>query len=86
MDLRDILEDALAVTTLPDDSAVRQRVASADGRVMRATVACGPIWGRDVAESEAMDPAVQWWYFRRPQRPTDDLRLELEGEGLLGDA
>jgi hypothetical protein len=86
MDLRDILEDALDVVALPDDSPIRRRVAIADARVKRATVACGPIWGRDVAESEAMDPAVQWWYFIRPAEPNDDLRLELEGEGLLGDA
>ncbi|MEP7348068.1 MAG: hypothetical protein ABI877_22555 [Gemmatimonadaceae bacterium] len=86
MDLRDILEDALDVISLTDDTPVRRRVANADARVRRATVPCGPIWGRDVAESEAMDPALQWWYFVRPAQPNDDLRQELEGEGLLGDA
>lgn len=86
MDLRDILEDALDVVALPDDSPLRRRIASADARVKRSTVSCGPIWGRDVAESEAMDPALQWWYFVRPAKPNDDLRMELEGEGLLGDA
>lgn len=86
MDLRDILEDALEVAAVSRDNPVRLRVASADARVKRATVACGPIWGREVAESEAMDPALQWWYFIRPANPNDDLRLELEGEGLLGDA
>lgn len=86
MDLRDILEDALDVVAMPDDGAARIRVANADARVRRATVACGPIWGRDVAESEAMDPALQWWYFVRPATPNDDLRQELKGEGLLGDA
>lgn len=86
MDLRDILEDALDVASIPDDSPVRQRVATADSRVKGATVPCGPVWGREVAESEAMDPAVQWWYFVRPKHPGDDLRSELEAEGLLGDA
>jgi len=86
MDLRDILADALEVVALPDESSFRQRVGIADARVRRATVACGPIWGRDVAESEAMDPALQWWYFVRPATPNDDLRQELASEGLLGDA
>ncbi|MBV6521725.1 MAG: hypothetical protein MNPFHGCM_01869 [Gemmatimonadaceae bacterium] len=84
MDLRDILEDALDVAAMPDDAPLRRRVSLADARVRRATVACGPIWGREVAESETMDPALQWWYFVRPASPPDDLRQELEGEGLLG--
>ncbi len=86
MDLRAILEDVLDVVALPADNPLRRRVASADARVRGATVACGPIWGREVAESEAMDPALQWWYFVRPAEPNDVLRMELEGEGLLGDA
>ncbi|MFN8572223.1 MAG: hypothetical protein U0132_09205 [Gemmatimonadaceae bacterium] len=85
MDLRDILEDALDVAAVADDAPVRHRVAQLDARVKAVTVSCGPIWGREVAESEAMDPALQWWYFVRPKNPGDDLRGELEGEGLLGD-
>jgi hypothetical protein len=86
MDIRDILEDALDVAALPDESPLRRRVDVADGRVRASTVACGPVWGREVAETEAMDPAVQWWYFVRPREPGDVLRSELEAEGLLGDA
>jgi hypothetical protein len=86
MDLRDILEDALEVASVDDDAPVRQHVGLADARVRAATVPCGPIWGREVAESEAMDPALQWWYFVRPKEPGDDLRSELEAEGLLGDS
>src|SRR5262245_39149948 len=66
MDLRDILEDALDAAAVPDENPLRQRVAAADARVRAATVPCGPIWGREVAESETMDPAIQWWYFVRP--------------------
>lgn len=85
MDLRDILEDAMDVAALPENSEMRQRLAACDLRVKNATVPCGPIWGREVAESEVMDPAVQWWYFVRPRHPSDELRLELDAEGLLGD-
>jgi hypothetical protein len=85
MDLRDILEEAMDAAALPDESPVRRRVRAADDRVRAATVACGPIWGREVAESETMDPAIQWWYFVRPRHPSNDLRIELEAEGLLGD-
>lgn len=86
MDLRDILEEAMDAAALPEDSPVRRRVQAADARVKAATVPCGPIWGREVAESETMDPAIQWWYFVRPRHPSDGLRAELEAEGLLGDA
>ncbi len=85
MDLRDILEDALDVASVAEDAPVRHRVEQLDARVKAVTVPCGPIWGREVAESEAMDPALQWWYFVRPKEPGDDLRGELEAEGLLGD-
>ena len=86
MDLRDILAEALDAAALPDESPVRQRVDAADARVRAATVACGPIWGPEVAESETMDPAIQWWYFVRPKNPRADLRAELQAEGLLGEA
>ncbi|MFN8581711.1 MAG: hypothetical protein U0163_12135 [Gemmatimonadaceae bacterium] len=86
MDLRDILEDALDVAAIDDYDAVRKRVSASDARIRAATVACGPVWGREVAEAEAMDPAIQWWYFVRPKRLSDDLRAELEAEGLLGDS
>jgi len=85
MDLRDILEDAMDAGALPDDATERRTVQLTDARIRAATVACGPLWGVDVADEEAMDPTLQWWYFIRPRVLSDMLREELEAEGLLSD-
>jgi hypothetical protein len=82
LDLRTLLDGALAVA--PD--AVRDeaagRLAAADDALRLVTVPSPCLWGHEVAEE--MSDLGHWWYFRRPASPSEELRDELEAWGLLG--
>ena len=83
MDLRDILGGALEVTTPDDRAAAEQVIEELDRRFLSLTVECSPIWGEKTARENEHDPAVQWWYFRRPKRPAPDFEEELREAGIV---
>lgn len=82
MDLRDLIAAAFHAS-LPDESArVADLLAAADARFRDRTVDSACLWGVDIASEEGLDPAREWWYYRRPVRPGDQLQEDLEGWGL----
>ncbi len=83
MDLRDIIEGALAVADEPERQAVLQRLLNADERLKKATVETGSIWGDAMADAASWDPSRTWWYFRRPANPGEMIKEDLDAAGLL---
>jgi hypothetical protein len=79
LDLRDILEGALAVAGGSGARSARRRTAASDERFRGATVECAPLWG----ETGERAAAVPWWYRRRPLNPGEELREGFRREGPL---
>ncbi len=82
MDLRDIIEGALAHASKPEQSAVALRLANADERLRNATALTGSIWGDALADAASWDPEKTWWYFRRPLNPGETMQADLDAAGL----
>lgn len=79
LDLRGILQGALAVAGGAGANRFRQRTAAADSRFLEGTVECRPLWG--AARQHAGD--APWWTRRRPRHPGEELAADLGREGLL---
>ena len=82
MDLRDLIAAALHVADPGQRDSVGTALEIADTRLRAHTVDCGCLWGDDIALEEDLAPQREWWYFRRPTRPGDQLRDDLEMWGL----
>lgn len=82
MDLRDIIEGALSVADDAERASVSERLQTADDRLKKATVKTGSIWGSAMSGDLAPDPAKAWWYFRRPSKPGEMMKEDLETAGL----
>lgn len=85
MDVRDALSTALQVTDDDDREQARQRLAPLDERFHAVTVASRCLWGDDVEEDDALDPARDWWYYRRPMQLNEEFIDELMAWGLMND-
>ena len=83
MDLRDILQGALDAAAEEEQVAGRKKVARLDQRFRELTVECGPIHGEAAAREDGHDPESQWWFFRRPKRPSPDFEEELREADLV---
>jgi hypothetical protein len=82
MDLRDIIEGAMGVGDAAEHDSVSERLKAVDDRLKKGTVETGSIWGSAMSGDLAPDPAKAWWYFRRPSKPGETMREDLETAGL----
>lgn len=83
MDVRDALAVTLPLADDADARAARVRLESIDERFRSVTVATGCLWGDDVEEDDALDPAREWWYYRRPIQLNEEFAAELVAWGLM---
>jgi hypothetical protein len=78
MDLRQLLEEALAVAPPAAGDAVAPRLREADERMRELVVDWGRcLWGEEQAREHGWTPERNWWYFTRPAGPGLELREEL---------
>jgi hypothetical protein len=82
LDLRDLIAAALEVADVPARIAVAQELNDADAHFRDFTEDAPCLWGDDIAAEEGLDPAREWWYYRRPIHPGDQLREDLDSWGL----
>jgi hypothetical protein len=78
LDLRDILEGALAVAEGPAARAARRRTTAADQRFRGATEDCEPLWG----PGGGRGASKAWWYGRKPSAPGPELAEDLRRDGM----
>ncbi len=88
MDVRDALAVTLPLADESEARVARERLEEIDERFRSVTVATGCLWGEDVEEDDALDPAREWWYYRRPIQLNSEFADELVAWGLMdeGDA
>ena len=68
LDVRQLLEDALAVAAVNERKAITPRLQRADDQmqlIVKPTEVC--LWGDEVAEEEGWTAKNNWWYFSRPR-------------------
>lgn len=82
MDLRDLIAAAVDVARPDERVLASSTLAIADTRLLSHTVDSPCLWGDDIALEEGLDPEREWWYFRRPTRPGEQLREDLDAWGL----
>lgn len=78
LDVRQLLEDTLAVATAPERKAAIARLQRADEQmqaVVKRTDVC--LWGEEVAEEEGWTAKNNWWYFSRPRHGDPDFLAEV---------
>lgn len=78
VDVRDILDTALAAAIEDERRAVRRRVRLADERVRRQLVPAGRcLWGAANAAKHGWNAGHQWWYFLEPRVRNAELERDL---------
>jgi hypothetical protein len=82
MDLRYLIQAAVAVSTEEERARVRSALGAADDLLLAHTVPAPCLWGDDIAEEEGLDAGREWWYFRRPREPGAQLADDLERWGM----
>jgi hypothetical protein len=78
LDVRQLLEDALAVAIVAERKAIVPRLQRADEQmqaIVNPTEVC--LWGDEVAEEEDWTPKNNWWYFSRPRHGDPEFLAEL---------
>jgi hypothetical protein len=78
LDVRQLLEDALAVATVAERKAAVSRLQRADEQmqaIVRPTEVC--LWGDEVAEEEGWTAKNNWWYFSQPRHGDPEFLAEL---------
>ncbi|MBI1764851.1 MAG: hypothetical protein HYR56_25860 [Acidobacteria bacterium] len=78
LDVRQLLEDALAVAAVAERKAIVPRLQRADEQMqaqVQPTDVC--LWGDEVAEEEGWTARNNWWYFSRPRHGDPDFLAEL---------
>jgi hypothetical protein len=78
LDVRQLLEEALAVAPASErpDCAARLRRADEQMKLLVEPIhAC--LWGAEVAEEEGWSAQKNWWYFSRPLQGNPDLLAEI---------
>lgn len=78
LDVRQLLEDTLAVATVPERKAALPRLQRADEQMqalVKRTAVC--LWGDEVAEEEGWTAKNNWWYFSRPRHGDPDFLAEV---------
>ncbi len=82
VDVRDILDTALAAAGDDERRAVRRRVRLADARVRRRLVPAGRcLWGAANARKHGWNAGHQWWYFLEPRVRSAELERDLANKG-----
>ncbi len=82
LDLRDLIAAALEVADVPARLSVTQELDESDTRFRELTEDAPCLWGEDIAAEEGLEPEREWWYYRRPAHPGEQLREDLESWGL----
>lgn len=78
VDVRDILDTALAAAGDDERRAVRRRVRVADQRVRARLVPAGRcLWGAKNAASHGWNAGRQWWYYLEPRAKNSELERDL---------
>lgn len=85
MDVRYLIQAALDVAPESDSAELAGALRRADDAMLEATEPTGCLWGDDIADEEGLDPRREWWYFRRPRRPGEQLAEDLARWGLSGE-
>ena len=78
LDVRQLLEESLAVATATEKNKLLDHVNEADDSfkaLVTATEQC--LWGNKVAKKKGWTPKKNWWYFNRPLNAGEDLLAEL---------
>ena len=81
LDVRQLLEEALAVAAPDQRQTVTDRVREADETMKAALEPAGKcLWGDEVAEEEGWTAENNWWYFSKPINAEAELLAEIEEE------
>ena len=87
LDLRDIIAGAVAVAPERDRHATHDALNRADALFRKGTVDTGrPLWGMSDQPADHAEGSLAWWYRRRPARPGETMRADLDAEGFPTDA
>ena len=79
MDLRQMIEDSLALYGPDERGALDIRLAKADADFRLNTVEAGKcLWGKKAAKREKWSATTNWWYFRKPRRAETPFIEEVE--------
>lgn len=78
VDVRDILDAALAVASDDERRALRRRVRLADERVRGFLSPAGRcLWGAKNATRHGWNAGRHWWYYLQPTHPNSELARDL---------
>ena len=79
MDVRELIEGAMAVAPPETLRKAQRRLDKADARMKKLVVPAGRcLWGSDMAEEQDWTPQKNWWYFMAPREPGPELKEDLE--------
>jgi hypothetical protein len=84
LDARQLIADALTVTTDQQRERINEQLSQADEKMRgltEPTKVC--LWGEEVAEEEGWTAKENWWYFARPIKADAELLAEID-EGADG--
>jgi len=78
LDVRQLLKEALPLTSETQRQAFTKRIQQADEQ-MKQLIAPVPscLWGAEVAEEEGWTAQNNWWYFSRPLQGNTELLAEI---------
>lgn len=82
LDLRDLIAAAHDAADEQGRAEVAGDLVDADTRFHQVTEPAPCLWGEDIASEEGLDPEREWWYYRRPTHPGEQLREDLRLWGL----
>lgn len=84
VDLRDIIAGAMSVAPDKQQQEMRDALDRADELFRDGTIETRrSLWGDATAASDRHEPKRQWWYFRRPANPGDNMRADLANAGIV---
>lgn len=79
MDVRQLIEESLAVATTEQRKAADARLREADETIKAVIEPAGKcLWGDEVAEEEEWSAKRNWWYFSKPVNAEADLLDEID--------
>ena len=79
MDLRQLLQDSLALYGPDERGELEVRLGKADSDFRLHTIDAGKcLWGKKAARREKWSAAANWWYFRKPRKAETPFIEEVE--------
>jgi hypothetical protein len=78
MDLRQLIEDVLALEEVDQPAQLIERIAQADRQLKTLVEPAGRcLWSEQVAVEAGWNPEQNWWYYSRPIKAGPELIEEL---------